>query len=83
MPNTLPCGKCQKYSELFRPTKTGKVSQKKGHCLHSTIYASNRIGSPVYPVGANIQELPHGLHKRKRIHEDSVVPTCSFAKEKI
>lgn len=82
MPNTIPCGKCQHYSELLRGTPTGSRSQHKGHCLQHTVYASNKAGQPVYPVGATVQELPYGRHKIKLVRENKVIPSCAFAKEK-
>lgn len=82
MPNTTPCGKCQRYSELFRETKAGPRSQHKGHCLQYTVYASNKPGQPVYPVGATVRDLPFGRHKIKLVREDVIIASCAFVKEK-
>lgn len=84
MPNAIPCGECSRYWEIKKPLKNGKgyIRLRRGHCLAKTIYAKNRPGSPVYPPGATVEELPDCRHKIYLVREEHVECGCTQVKEK-
>ena len=85
MANTIKCGDCKKYSPAERPIRSKKGGFKKmrnGHCLARTVYASNRVGNPVYPPGAKTAELPGGQHNIVLVREDDIVSHCTDAEHK-
>lgn len=84
MANKLPCGKCDLYYPVQRPTpKGGFKSLGHGHCLDRTIYAKNKPGHPVYPPRAKVEDRPYGQHQVAVVQENETVPGCTAAKARV
>jgi hypothetical protein len=78
---TYPCSKCAKFYALRKPKRDGSgfLELKHGYCLARTVFAKNRPGDEVLPIGAKSADLPNGQHNVVLVRVDSLELGCNDA----
>jgi hypothetical protein len=75
--NNEACGKCDLFWPLEKGLKGGKrKALHHGYCLNTTVFATNKVGEPVYPPRAKTAILPNAQHKVTLMRKDEVNPNC-------
>jgi hypothetical protein len=77
------CGACTHYHAILVPTGKGNTREtRQGHCLARTIYAKNKPGNPVFPLGAKTADLPYARHAVVVVRKDQKMPNCTHYAKK-
>ena len=82
MPDTV-CSNCVHYAPIKIPTgNRGSKNTRQGHCLAQSVYAVNKPGKNVYPIGAKTAVLPYARHSIVVVREDQIVLHCTTRTQK-